>query len=46
MLYKLSCKGTYIVKVMWYSVREKEFKLMDWLVMLLKKPRSTDGGDG
>ena len=25
---------------------EKEFKLMDWLVMMLKKPWCTDGGDG
>ena len=32
---------------MWHSVREnKEFKLMDWLMMVLKKPWSTDGGDG
>jgi len=31
---------------MWYSVREKKFKLMDWFVMVLKKPQSMDGDDG
>ena len=38
--YYINCHGEVHI-IMWYSVSS-----MDWLVMLLKKPRSTDGGDG